>query len=238
MHMNMSKRLLVLIFSIISFVLSTVPSYAFSLPLGGVRQELRKEIKEDKKEIRNDAKELKNDTKDLIKLNRGAKILSGTVTAKDGSNLTVEKDGKKYTVQTDGNTQFRRHFWGNSSLSEIAIGDKVNIYGKFTDDQETTILARLIRDVSIMKRFGAFIGSVGDLSGTAFTLNTVARGAQKVTLNDSTKCVNRKEETITCSSDLQNGHRVRVKGMWNKTNSTITEVTHLKDYSLPPSVSE
>jgi len=25
-----------------------------------------------------------------------------------------------------------------------------------------------------------------------------------------------------------------VKGMWDKTNNTITEVTHVKDYSLPP----
>lgn len=224
----MNKKLLTIAaLSMFLFLpLITAPSYA------NTREDIKNMIS-DKKELQNDKKELKNDAKDLLKLNRGAKILNGTVTAKDGVNLTVEKDGKSYIVQTDGKTQFRRHFWGKSSFDEISVGDRVNVYGKFTDDAQTTILARLIRDVSITKRFGAFVGTVADLTGSTFTLNSVARGAQKVTLDGSTKCVNRKEETISCTADVQNGHRVRVKGMWDKTNSTITGVAQLKDYSLP-----
>ncbi len=235
-YISMSKKLLVSAISMVLLLsLFTTPSYAFSFPFGG-RKELRNEVKNDRKEIRDDRKDLKNDTKDLRKLNKHteAKILEGKVKSKDGANLTVEKDGKTYTVQTDGKTQFRRHFWGKSSLDEISIGDKVNVHGKYVDDAQTTILAKLIRDVSITKRFGAFVGTVANLNGSTFTLNSVTRGAQKVTLDSNTKCVNRKEETINCASDVQNGHRVRVKGMLDKTNSTITEVMQVKDYSIPP----
>jgi len=229
----MKKRLLANIFAISIVFLLSFPVFGEDIspsliPSFGLRKGLLKDLRNDKKEVRNDTKELKKLNKTIF-----THILNGEVKSKDGSNLTVEKDGKIYTVQTDGNTQFRRHFWGKSSLAEIAVGDKVNVWGKYVDEGKTTILAKLIRDVSIMKRFGAFIGTVADLSGSTFTLNTVARGAQKVTLNESTKCVNRKEDAISCTSDVQNGHRVRVKGMWDKTNSTVTEVTQLKDYSLP-----
>jgi len=29
------------------------------------------------------------------------------------------------------------------------------------------------------------------------------------------------------------GHRIRVKGLWNNKNSTVTEVSHVKDFDLP-----
>lgn len=162
-----------------------------------------------------------------------ARIFNATVTAKGTSSLTITKDSKTYTVNVDSNTKYRRHFWGKSSFDEISVGDKVNVWGRFTDSTKTTILATLIRDLSIMKRHGVFIGTVSNLSGSTFTLNTVRRGAQTVTLTGSTVCVNRMEQVMSCS-DIKNGDRVRVKGLWDVTNKTITEVTKVKDYSLPP----
>lgn len=195
-----------------------------------------REIKKDIREIRNDKRELMQDLRELKKdfKGKGIKIIDGIVTAKNAPSLTVTKDGKTYTVNTDSNTRFRRHFWGNSSFDEIAVNNNVNVWGKFTDDTQTTILAAMIRDLSIQKRRGVFVGTISNLNGTAFTLNSLNRSSQAVTLDGSTKCVDRKEETINCSNDLKNDHKVRVKGMWDKTNNTITEVTHVKDYSLPP----
>jgi hypothetical protein len=53
-----------------------------------------------------------------------------------------------------------------------------------------------------------------------------------VTVSSSTKFVDRRGKTIA-QTDVAVSHRIRVKGMWDNTNSTITEVTQVKDYSLP-----
>lgn len=162
-----------------------------------------------------------------------ARIADGTVTGKSSSSLTVSKNGKTYTVNVDANTMYRRHFWGKSSFAEISVNDHVNVWGKFTDDANTVILARLIRDTSIAKRFGVFFGQITSINGSNFVMQAVVRGTQTVTVDSNTKFKNRKEQTIALG-DLQVGHKVRVRGMWDKTNNTITQVTEVKDFSLPP----
>lgn len=197
-------------------------------PAPGKFREIRKELMQAQKEIRQDTKEMKKTIK-----NKVGKIVSGQVSAINGTTLTITKDGKTYTIITDGNTIFRRHFWGKSSLEEISIGDKVTIFGKFTDDSESTILAKLVRDISIQKRFGAFFGDVISKSSDSFVMKSINRGDQTVMTNSSTKFVSRNEKALTFA-DIQVGHRVRVKGVWDRALNKITEVIHIKDFSLPP----
>ncbi|MBI3576695.1 hypothetical protein HY086_01495 [Candidatus Gottesmanbacteria bacterium] len=164
-----------------------------------------------------------------------AAIGSGTVTAKSGTTLTVSSGGKTFTVLTDDKTQFRFRFWGKGSLAAIQVGDTVNVIGKWQDDAHTTVLARLVRDISLQRRFGAFIGAVKSLLPSGWVMTTVSgnRPDQTVTISSSTKFVNRNEETIT-KADIVVGHRVRVKGLWDSAVNTITEVKAVKDFSLPP----
>lgn len=162
-----------------------------------------------------------------------AAIGSGTLSAINGTTLTVTtNDGKVITVLTDDKTQFRRRFWGKGSLSEMKAGDTVNVIGVWTDDTKTTIQARLVRDTSIQKRFGVFLGDVQSVTTDGFVIKTIARGMLTVTTTSSTKFVDRKEGAIT-KADVLVGHRVRVKGLWDKNGNTLTEVTHVKDFSLP-----
>ena len=161
-----------------------------------------------------------------------AAIGSGTVSSKSDSQLIVTKDGVTYTVNITANTQFRRRFWGKSDLNEIQVGDTVNVIGKWTDDTKTIIEARLIRDISIQKRHGVFFGTVSSLTSDGWIMTTVKRGNQTVTVNSSTKFVNRKTEIIT-QADIKVGDKVRVKGLWDRNSNTITEVSHVKDFSLP-----
>ena len=156
----------------------------------------------------------------------------GTVSAIADNNLTITKDGKTYTVNTYEQTKFRRKYWGKSDISEINVGDTLNIIGKWQDEAKTTIQALLVRNLSIQMRYGVFFGTIKAMTGNDFTLETVGRGTQTVTVDSNTKYVNRKEETITLE-DLQAGHRLRVRGLWNAKNSTITELTKVKDFSLP-----
>ena len=167
---------------------------------------------------------------------------SGKLTAINGTTLTVEKDGKTYSVLTGTfekcSTHLRRRFWGTSTLTEFTVGDTVNVAGKFTDESKTTIEACVVRDVSIQKRFGVFVGEVTSLTSSGWVMTTVSekRANQTVTVTTTTKYTNRKNETIT-QSNIKVGDRVRVKGMWNRVINTVTEVSNVKNYSLPVTTS-
>ena len=202
--------------------------------------EARKDLMQEKKEFREDIREKVASRVAAVKSLFKARIAfgSGKLTAINGTTLTVEKDGKSYSVLTGTfdkcSTHFRRRFWGTSSISEFTVGDTVNVAGKFTDEAKSTIQACVVRDVSIQKRFGAFVGEVTSVSSTGWVMTTVSekRANQTVTVSSATKFTNRKGETIT-QSDVKVGDRVRVKGMWNRVNNTVTEVTQVKNYSLP-----
>jgi len=159
-------------------------------------------------------------------------IEKGEVTGISGTTLTVIKDSVAYTVNTDDKTNFRRRFGGKSQLSEIAENDTVNVLGKWQNGEKTQILATHIRDLSIQKRHATFFGTVRTKTDTSLILTTVNRGEQTVIIDSSKKLVNRKMEEIKMA-DIQIGHRIRVKGIWDITNKTISEVTQIKDFSIP-----
>ena len=150
------------------------------------------------------------------------------------SSLTIEKDGKTYTVNVESNTQLRRHFWGKSEMDEFSIGNVVNVYGAWTDDTQTAINARLIKNLSIQKRFGVFFGEVKSLLSDGWVMSTIAgkRPDQTVTVSSETTFENRSGETIG-QAEVQVGHRVRVKGLWDNSANTVAEATQVKDFGLP-----
>lgn len=206
--------------------LTIVPSVAAE----NARAEVRKEIRED---LGDKAGSRPGLLREVLKKGRAA-IGSGKLTAKNGMTLTVEKDGKSYTVVTDSNTQLRRRFWGKATLDEMQVGDTLNVIGLWADDAKTTINAKLVRDASIEKRFGVFVGEVKSLTSSGWVMSTVSekRPNQTVTVTASTKLVNRKGGAIG-QADVVVGHRVQVKGLWDRANNTVTEVTHVKDFTLP-----
>jgi len=232
-------------------IIATVIFFALASPVAAgwpwnadnkVRQEERKETKLNLREtIQTELRNKFGSFPGVLKnrLRQKFSFGSGLLTAINGTTLTVEKDGKSYTVLTGTfehcKTKFQRRFWGSSSISEMTIGDKLNVIGRWQDDAKTIIEACSIRDVSIQKRFGVFLGVVTSVTPDGWVMTTFSakRPDQSVFVSASTKFVNRKNETIT-KADVVVGHRVRVKGMWNNTNNTITDVTHVKDFSLPP----
>jgi len=208
-----------------------------------IRKDIREMVKENRQEIREEVKELKGTPRPTIaamrkSLNLIARLSDVTLVSKTGSMtsgaLTVKtKEGTTLTVNLGANSHVMRRFWGKvGSFDEMQVGDVLNITGKYTDDTKTAVNAILVRDRSIQKRFGVFIGTVSNVSATGFTLTTPNRGAQTVTLTSSMKLTDRTGKTIT-ATDMQNGHRVRVHGLWNVQAKTLTEVKQLKDFSLP-----
>lgn len=165
------------------------------------------------------------------KKGKSGHFTGGTISTINGSSFTLTKDGKSIAVNTFSDTKFIRHFWGKSSLSELSVGDKVNVWGKWTDDNKTTLDAKLVRNLSVMKRHGVFFGQITSAGSGSFVMHTLNRGDQTVTIG-SAKLVNRKEQTIS-ASDLKVGDKVRVKGLWDKAASKVTDVKQVKNFSLP-----
>ena len=138
------------------------------------------------------------------------------------------------TVNLTTETKLLRRFGGKAELSEFAIGDQLQIIGKTTATASATVEAKVVRDLSIQKRFGVFFGRVLSLKPETgeFTIQSLNRGQLSAAPDTKTIYVNRKQITIKFS-DLAIGHTVRVKGVWNRETNTLAEVTQVKDYSLP-----
>lgn len=160
-------------------------------------------------------------------------FLNNSVISSLGTNsLVVSHEGKTYTINIDAKTQLSRRFWGKMQFSEMQVGDKVNIVGRWTDDTKTALLASHIRDLSLQKRNGVFIGKVTAVTSASWTIDTPNRGTQTVTFSSTTKVTNRKGQSLK-SSDVLVDHIIRVRGLWDKQANNITEVSAVKDYTLP-----
>lgn len=168
-----------------------------------------------------------------VSKNKNVKISNATVNGISGTTFTISSNNKTIIVTTDSQTQFRRLFWGKSALSEITVNDKVNVWGTWTDDTHTKVTAKMIRDLSIQKLRGVFFGTVQSATSSGMMLSSQNRGAQTVTFTPSTRFINRTGGAITATT-IKSGDTVRIRGVWDKTNNTITEVTEIKDFSLPP----
>lgn len=156
---------------------------------------------------------------------------SATVTAINSSSIIVNNNGTSIQVDISAETHFRRKFWGNSSLSEISVGDSVEVIGKWTSDAKNGITAKLIRDKSIQKRKGVFFGTVKSLTSSGFVVTTIHKEDQTVTFGTA-KIIDRKEGILT-QEDIKVGDKIRIKGVWNSTAKTITETIEIKNFSLP-----
>lgn len=155
-----------------------------------------------------------------------------TLTSKGtGSIVITTPEGKNVTVTVAPTTLLHRRYWGNSSLGEFQAGDIVNVYGKWTDDAKTSVTARLIRDWSGQKRNGIFFGKVLSVTDKGWTVDT-KRGNMTV-ISGNTQIVN-KEGLGIAKTDVLVGHTVRVKGMWDRSMNSMSDVSQIKDYSLPP----
>jgi hypothetical protein len=239
-----TKRIFTIGIGILLLTLGVVPTYAEDAvgSSGQNKAVVRQEIKTQIQEVKDERKIIQSTTpkesiqqKEMNLLQRFMSIravVTGVITAKTDTSITVKNtDNVSYIVHIVNTTVLRRKFWGKAALTEMQIGDSVNVIGKWTNDAKTDLNAQMIRDTSIQKRAGAFFGNVLSVTANGWTIQT-ARGIETVSITSSTKLVNRKEETIK-QSDIVIGQRIRVKGMWDSQANTITEVTQIKDFTLP-----
>lgn len=194
-----------------------------------IRKDSRKNVKEEVKENRTG---LLDKVKDFMKKNlRFEARVKGKITVIGSNNFSLNGEDGTFQVNITDKTQLLRKFGGKSSLSEYSVTDEVMVFGKFTDDTRSAIDAKIIKNNSIQKRFGAFFGKVITKNSDNFTMESIERGTQTVYFGTA-KIVDRKETSISVN-DIKVGDRVRVKGVWDKTLNKISEVDHIKDFSIP-----
>ncbi len=158
------------------------------------------------------------------------------ITAINGSTITGTQTNKKkgttntYTVNA-GSAIVVRRFWGQSSLSQVSVGDRIRVIGTWTDSTKTTINAFLVRDMSIQERADTFGGTVTALGNNSFTFQSNKRGSWTVNVTDSTKITGRKDASMQFSN-IQVNDKLRIDGMLDRTNKVITAST-IRDMSYP-----
>lgn len=194
-----------------------------------IRREVRENIKEDIKENKIGLLDkVKNFMKKNLKFEARVK---GKITAIGTNNFSMTGEDGTFQINITDKTQLLRKFGGKSFLSEYSVGNEVIVFGKFTDDTKLIIDAKVVKNNSIQKRWGAFFGKVTAVNNDNFVMTTIERGTQTVYFGTA-KFINRKEASISYG-DIKIGDRVRVKGVWDKTLNKINEVNQVKDFSLP-----
>ncbi len=153
----------------------------------------------------------------------------GTISAL-GTN-TVTANGK--TINIALTTHLVRRFGAKSFLTEFSVGDEVVALGRWSDQTQTVLTARVIRNLSIQKRHGHFVGSIASLTTSTIILDTVHRGSLTVTLSPTAKLVDRTGKTIT-AAQLAAGQKISVWGTFDNKLMTVNPVTKVRDLSLPP----
>lgn len=84
-------------------------------------------------------------------MNWNAKI-TGVITGIDDTNLTIMVNNKIYQVDIR-EAMHKARFGAQSSALRLAVDDKVNIVGNWSNDERTAIKAVYIRNISIDKRW-------------------------------------------------------------------------------------
>lgn len=227
----MNKKLLNTILAGAFFIGVATPKLSL---FGTNREDKIQERIEENVQVENPDLGVQENAKNRIRNFTGTKVAlgSGKVVSIDGSTLTITSENNTYTVLTDTKTQFRRLFWGKSSMEEISVNDLVKVIGKWQNEEKTQIKATLIRNLSIQKRHGTFFGVVKSIGEKSFVIQTAQRGEIIIEVSDTTKLVDRVMDEIVFS-DIKVGHKIRIKGVWDKANSTLTEVSQIKDFSIP-----
>ncbi len=157
----------------------------------------------------------------------GAKVLS-----KSGTSLTVKAEGKMVTVATDGTVIIGR-FDELETLADIHVGDKIRVRGTFTNDADTAVTAQVIRDLTSNHMHKTVLGTLKAVTGEkTFTFKIRHKGVVSAILANNAKLIDRRERPISLG-DLKAGDTIRITGVWDPQTKTFTQVTRLKDFSIP-----
>jgi hypothetical protein len=167
---------------------------------------------------------MESDFKATAAINNPNRV-AGTVTAIDGTTLTVQSNGTAYTVVTTNAKIYKNTTV--TTISGIAVGDTIVAEGPKTN---TTITAKVIHDGAMMKVAPGQPGEIG-IAGTVTAVNgttITVSGKNKsdaptvvYTINAASATV-KKDDVASTVSGIAVGDMVRIEGTVSGTTVTAT----------------
>ncbi len=144
-------------------------------------------------------------------------IKTGTVSSVSGVSISMTgTDGTTYTVDAS-QTKIVRRYGAAMQVANIQNGDSIQVRGTVTG---SSILASLIRDMSVQAKNGAFTGKVTAVSASGFTAQT-GRGSQAVNTTSATVFKKNGQADSNGLADVTVGATVKFSGVWDRTNNNI-----------------
>lgn len=116
---------------------------------------------------------------------------------------------RKYVVNVDANTILLDSNRTTLALTDLQIGDQLNVYGD-TDDNGQTLNADIVRDLSIPATPSTYSGKVTQVN---------ADGSFVIQTNDG--------QTITVQNPIQVGATVQLVGLLDRLTNILSQVTSL-----------
>lgn len=174
-----------------------------------------------------------------IKKNELKVKITGVITSLSENTLTVLSDGKSYSVVISQSTQetqgtiLKRRYLGRATFAQFSVNNKVKVMGTWANDDHSIIDASRIWNLSISKYRGAFVGIVQSIDSSTIVFDPVKKERHTAYLSATTKYLNRNQQIIALS-DIKVGHKVRIRGTWDKSNKKVFDVINVVDMSLPP----
>lgn len=165
-----------------------------------------------------DKKDEQKEEKQEKKLNKATTVV-GTIIGipSTTSTLTINaKSGGTFTVNI-ANAELKRRFGAPMTAADFQVNDQVEVKGTVSS---TLITATMIRDLSLQARNGEFSGTVVSVTTNSFVLQSANRGLQTINLTASTTIKKNGQPAIL--TDLTAGAKVKVAGVWNRTNENVT----------------
>ena len=151
--------------------------------------------------------------------------VTGTLTAMSGTSvpatITLTSGATVYTVNVDATTVIVRKYNGPADLSEFMVGDTIQVKGTLSSDAVNTITPKTIKDLSVQRAGGTFIGTIvtTNCASNSFTYKPKEREQQTVYLA-TTATIIRGGEKVACT-DLKNGELAKVIGLWRQASNRI-----------------
>ncbi len=163
---------------------------------------------------------------------RGAKVA-----AVSGSTITAvtEWNGASvsWNINTDTSTKFIELKNGQSSVSDVKVGDLVSFNGNLMAGSTFTVQAKQVKNWSVMPKVKTTVeGKIESIAGTTVPTTFVIKSGDKsytVKVSATTSVVNEKWLAAALTA-FQVGNQVRVHGMVNADNTI--DATVVRNVSL------
>lgn len=166
----------------------------------------------------------------VVCLATSAKTLTGVVKSVSGSQVIFSTtSAAKYSADVS-QAQLTRKNGVAMQLSEILVGDKVEVKG--TVYKDNSVSATSLRNLSLYTHTGTFTGKISTINTTdsSFVMDSKTYGSQTIHTNNFTTY--KKNGSSATFHDLILGMTTTVKGMWDRDNTNVTATSVSGAYRL------